>query len=60
MFHLQVKLIRGYDKGITILLVVKNFQGVDLTFSLDSDIFIFSTEYSRYHLRELILDKSFA
>lgn len=33
------------------LLVVEDFQRVDLSFSLDRGIFIFPTEYSRYHLK---------
>lgn len=42
------------------LLVVKNFQSVDLPFSLDCNILIFATEYSRYHLKGLNLNKTFA
>lgn len=49
---------RGYNRKI-FLLVVKNFQGVDLPFSLNCDILIFATEYSRYHLKGLNLDKTF-
>ena len=41
------------------LLVVENLQGVDLSFSLDCDILIFATEYSRYHLRGWNPDKTF-
>lgn len=42
------------------LLVVKNFQSVDLPFAFDRDILILPTEYSRYHLRAWISDKSSA
>lgn len=43
-----------------LLLVIKDFQSVDLPFAFDRDILIFPTEYSRYHLKAWISDKSSA
>lgn len=48
----------GLTTGVLPLLVVKDFQSVDLPFAFDRDILDFPTEYSRYHLNAWISDRS--